>query len=88
MLFTFGCCGIVQLFDLFLLPGAVAEANSRLGLSSPPQSLPSPLPNVDSLRAEQNVASTRPRSNDDELDHLLRQAEESVNRTQKSDGDA
>jgi TM2 domain-containing membrane protein YozV len=95
MLFSFGCCGVAQLFDLFLLPGAVKEANARLGISGSGSSVPPSRPDADLRPVALAPASVVSRSGsagskagDDELDRLLRQAEESVNRAQKSSYDA
>ncbi len=82
MLFTFGFCGIGQVLDFFLLPGALNQANRRLGFakfqvggapsSPPPATAPAP-----QKRDPVLIASAQ----DDDLDHLLRQAEQSVRRT-------
>jgi len=95
MLFSFGCCGIAQLFDLLLLPGAVKEANARLGIAGTGSSAQSSRSDVDLLPAASTPVSVEVRPDlagskggDDELDRLLKQAEESVDRAQKSPYDA
>ena len=90
MLFTFGFLGVGQLLDLFLIPGAVRHANRALFDAETPEvevssELITPLQRL-------NRSSTTPIpsvkvAKDDELEVLLRQAEESVERTHKTFGE-
>lgn len=87
MLFTFGFCGIGQVLDLLLLPDALDQANRRLGFIknetgasvSPPRT-PTSFP--------QTVPVAMPSGQDDELDQLLLQAEQSISRTNRLNEDS
>ena len=80
MLFTFGFCGVGQIFDLILLPDALNQANRRLGFSRKEVGVSASSSRVSST-APQTVPLSMPSVQDDELDQLLRQAEQSVRRT-------
>lgn len=81
MLFTFGFCGIGQVLDLILLPGALNQANRRLGFAKnevvgPPSPSRALVPG-----SQTRIPGSMPYGQDEELEHLLRQAEQSVRRT-------
>jgi TM2 domain-containing membrane protein YozV len=83
MLLTFGFCGVGQVLDLFLLPGALNQTNIRIGGFVPGEGV-SELPSGTTAPIKQIrvVADSPPR--DDELDQLLCQAEDSIKRTETS----
>jgi len=83
LLFTLGFCGMAQLLDLLLLPGAVKQANQHLGLSGSEAATPIPSSqSIPTSRAPQVKVALVNSADDDELDQLLRQAEKSVSRTE------
>jgi TM2 domain-containing membrane protein YozV len=95
MLFTFGFCGLGQILDLLLLPDALTEANRRLDVaknelgvstSSSPATGTVPTKNVKAFL--KSVPVSMPSAQDDELDQLLRQAEQSVNRINNPNEDS
>ena len=83
MLLTFGFCGVGQVLDLFLLPGALNQTNIRIGGFVPGGGI-SELSSgtTASIKQIRVVADSPPR--DDELDQLLCQAEDSIKRTETS----
>lgn len=82
MLFTFGFCGVGQVLDLILLPGALNQANRRLGLARNEESGAPSSPLRATLEAPQKtIPISMASAQDDELDQLLRQAKQSVRRT-------
>lgn len=85
MLFTLGFCGIAQLLDLVLLPDAVKAANR--GLLPSGQSSPSPAGAPVRHVSTSVVSPTVSQADDGELDQLLREAQESVSRTQQQSGE-
>lgn len=70
MLLTFGFCGVGQVLDLFLLPGALNQTNIRIGGIVPGEGV-SELPSGTTTPIQQVrvVADSPPL--DDELDQLL-----------------
>jgi hypothetical protein len=81
MLFTFGFCGLGQLLDLLLLPDAVKGVNQDLGFSGPEIEVPIQLSQSSpTSRAPRPSSTTASSADGDELDQLLRQAEQSVSR--------
>ena len=86
MLFTFGFCGVAQLLDLLLLPGAVKSANQSVPSDNFSSSSGDPL----SRRSPSSSAPTEPSqssfdvSGDEELAMLLEQAEQSFQRTENT----
>jgi hypothetical protein len=78
MLVTFGFCGVGQLLDLFLLPEAVKEANRGVT-----EQMRYPVTKPADQPAKQPARSSK-REWDPELEKLLRDAEQSVNRTENS----
>ena len=82
MLLTFGFCGIGQLIDLILLPGALNQANQRIGVFAPEQAILSP-PSSNASATKQIVDVVENPPHDDELDQLLCQAENSIKLTEK-----
>jgi len=86
MLFTFGFCGVAQLLDLLLLPGAVKRANQSVPSDNFSSSSGDPL----SHRSPSSSAPTEPSqasvdvSGDEELAMLLEQAEQSFQRTENT----
>ena len=83
LLFTFGFCGIGQLLDLLLLPEAVNASNRDLFGANE-------LSSEDAGPSAYSEATISPRSSsqqsgDGELDELMREAQESVQRIETSD---
>lgn len=80
MLVTFGFCGVGQLLDLLLLPDALNQANRRLTFSSNglDGAVP-PIPKTAPVHHRPSVSSQMTQG--DELDQLLEQAKQAVNRT-------
>lgn len=72
MLVTFGFCGVGQLLDLLWLPEAIKEANQGSG---------KPTTDPATQTANQPARSNK-QEWDPELEKLLRDAKESVNRTE------
>ena len=87
MLFTFGFCGIGQVLDLLLLPDALNQANRRLGFSKNQGAVSAPSSHA-SAPSSQGKPVSMSSAQDDELDQLLRQAEQSISRTQRYNEDA
>ena len=83
MLLTFGFCGVGQVLDLFLLPGALSQANQGLGVFVPEVGVLKP-PTGTSAPIQQIRIGADGTHRDDELDQLLCQAENSIKRTQNS----
>ena len=85
MLATFGFCGVGQLLDLLLLPEAVKEANREV---NEPTTTPVTQP---AKQPASQPAKQPPRSSkqewDPELEKLLRDAKQSVNRTENAKED-
>jgi len=86
MLFTFGFCGIGQVLDLILLPDALNQANRRLGFSRNEVGGSASSSRVSATVRQKSVSVSMPSAQDDELDQLLRQAEQSVSRTNTLNG--
>jgi len=87
LLFTLGFCGVAQLVDLILLPEAVNAANRGLSGGS---RTPEPVPSVPvardgglGMRESSYNQSSKSGSGDEELDQLLKAAEESVSRARQ-----
>lgn len=82
LMLTFGFCGVAQLLDLILLPDAVRQANRS---SASPASVPVPVPASTPVNAPLRAsAAPEGRRKDDELDVLLRQANQSLERVDLS----
>jgi len=81
MLFTFGFCGVGQILDLLLLPDALKQANLRLGLAKNQVGVSASSSKASSTVPPKRVTVSVPSAQDDELDRLLRQAEQSFSRT-------
>lgn len=83
MLFTFGFCGIGQVLDLILLPDALNQANRRLGFAKNEgiKAPSSPSQRATSADPQKPIPISMASAQDDELDQLIRQAEQSVRRT-------
>lgn len=84
LMLTFGFCGVAQLLDLILLPDAVRQANrsNASPASAPvPVPLPTSAPVIAPLRAS---AAPEGRRQDDDLDVLLREANQSLERVDLS----
>lgn len=81
MLFTFGFCGVGQVLDLLLLPDALNQANSRLGFAKNEVGVSASSSRASVTDPQNSVTVSMPSAQDDELDQLLRQAEQSVSRT-------
>jgi len=81
MLFTFGFCGVGQILDLLLLPDALKQANLRLGLAKNQVGVSESSSKASSTVPPKRVTVSVPSAQDDELDRLLRQAEQSFSRT-------
>ncbi|WP_255013478.1 TM2 domain-containing protein [Cyanobium sp. BA20m-p-22] len=88
MLFTFGFCGIGQVLDLFLLPDALNQANRRLGFAMNEVGVSASSSRVSATVRQKSVPASMPSAQDDELDQLLRQAEQSVSRTNNPNSDS
>lgn len=80
MLFTFGFCGFCQVLDLLLLPDALNQVICRLGFFKDEVAEPVS-PSLNSAPVPHSIAKPVPSAQVDELDQLLRQAEQSVSRT-------
>ena len=83
LLFTFGFCGIGQLLDLLLLPEAVNPSNRDL-FGANELSSEDAGPSAYS-EATISPSSSSQQSGDGELDELMREAQESVQRIETSD---
>ena len=83
MLLTFGFCGVGQVLDLFLLPGALSQANQPLGVFVPEVGVLKP-PLVTTAPIEQIRIGADAKPRDDEFDQLLSQAENSIKRAENS----
>ena len=83
LLFTFGFCGIGQLLDLLLLPEAVNASNRDL-FGANELSSEDAGPSAYS-EATISPSSSSQQSGDGELDELMREAQESVQRIETSD---
>ena len=83
MLLTFGFCGVGQVLDLFLLPGALSQANQPLGVFVPEVGVLKP-PLVTTAPIEQIRIGADAKPRDDEFDQLLSQAENSIKRAEHS----
>jgi TM2 domain-containing membrane protein YozV len=81
MLFTFGFCGVGQVLDLLLLPDALNQTNLRLGFSKNEDASMSPSSTTEPV--QQSPPMPMPSTQDDELDLLIQQAEQSVSRTNR-----
>jgi len=81
MLFTFGFCGVGQVLDLLLLPDALNQANRRLGFAKNEVGVLASSPRASATVPQKSAPVSMPSAQDDELDKLLRQAEQSVSRT-------
>jgi TM2 domain-containing membrane protein YozV len=81
MLFTFGFCGIGQVLDLILLPDALNQANRRLGFAKNEVGVSASSSRASVTDPQKSAPVSMPSAQDDELDQLLRQAEQSVCRT-------
>ena len=91
MLFTFGFCGIGQLLDIFLIPEEVEKANKQKDYQ--------PLPNTSAkmtTRAVNRSASSLSQASPsttvdavsmDELDSLMKEAENALEKTQSTPND-
>lgn len=88
MLFTFGFCGIGQILDLLLLPDALNQANRRLVLAKNEVGVSASSSRVSATVRQKSVPVSMPSAQDDELDQLLRQAEQSVSRTNNPNEDS
>ena len=87
MLFTFGFCGFGQVLDILLLPSALNQANRRLGFLKSEAAVTvstAPTSVLDPYSVAEPVSSAK----DDELDRLLRQAQQSVSRTNRIEEDS
>lgn len=84
LLFTFGFCGVAQLVDLIFLPDAVNAANQGLsgGGGSVAPLRPAPVAS-DGGRGGSYGQSSKRGSGEDELERLLKAAEESVSRARQ-----
>lgn len=87
MLFTFGFCGVGQVLDLLLLPDALNQTNLRLGFSKNNVAMMAS-PSRITKSVQQGPPGAMPSTQDDDLDLLLRQAEQSVNRTKRTRKDS
>jgi TM2 domain-containing membrane protein YozV len=88
MLFTFGFCGIGQVLDLILLPDALNQANRQLGFAKiDVGGSPSSTPRATAPASQKSVPVSMASAQADDLDHLLRQAEQSVRRANHSNED-
>ena len=87
MLFTFGFLGIGQLLDLFLIPGAVKHANLSIinEEASASDASPGKITSSQSLKQSSNhdLPSVDAKQ-DDELEMLLSEAKESIERSHKA----
>jgi hypothetical protein len=81
MLFTLGFCGIGQFFDLFLIPQAVEKVNNPPS-DSLAKSLRSVVTTSASSSAQQSPRDDVSASSMDELDSLLKEAQNSLEQTQ------
>jgi len=87
MLFTFGFLGFGQLLDLFLIPGAVKHANRSVTDEEASEGMLYPGEILSSQTLKRSSNSTYPSDNakkDDELETLLGQAKESIERSYKA----
>ena len=86
MLFTFGFLGFGQLLDLFLIPGAVKYANRSIADEEASEGMASPGQILSSQTLKRSSSSTYPSDNakkDDELETLLSEAKDSIERSYK-----
>ena len=90
MLFTFGFLGIGQLLDLFLIPGAVKHANLSIINKEASATGVSPSKIISSQSLKQSSNHDLPpvdAKQDDELELLLSEAKESIERSHKAMGE-
>jgi hypothetical protein len=87
MLFTFGFCGVGQVLDLLLLPDALNQTNLRLGFSKNNVAMLAS-PSRITKPVQQGPPGAMPSTQDDELDLLIQQAEQSVSRTNRINKDS
>lgn len=81
MLFTFGFCGIGQILDIFLIPNEVKEANKQeedQALAKRTANIESGVVNKSALSPSTNLD----KASVDELDNLMREAENALQQTQ------
>ena len=91
MLFTFGFCGIGQLFDVFLIPQTVARVNEQ----NDDQTLPTRTAKIkprmvtksSSSPSQASPSTTVDAASMDELDSLMKQAENALEKTQSTPND-
>ena len=91
MLFTFGFCGIGQLFDVFLIPQTVAKVNEQ----NDAQTLPNRTAKITSREVTTSSSSPSQASPSaavdaasmDELDSLMKEAENALKQTQSKPND-
>ena len=86
MLFTLGFCGIGQFFDLFLIPQAVEKVNNPPS-DSLAKFLSSVVTTSASSPAQQSPRDDVSASSMDELDSLLKEAQNSLEQTQQKPTD-
>ena len=91
MLITFGFCGIGQLFDVFLIPQTVARVNEQ----NDDQTLPTRTAKIkprmvtksSSSPSQASPSTTVDAASMDELDSLMKQAENALEKTQSTPND-
>lgn len=91
MLFTFGFCGIGQLIDIFLIPEEVEKANKRRDdqeLANRSAKIATKVVNRSaSSQSQTSPSTTLDKASMDELDSLMKEAENALEQTQTKPND-
>lgn len=91
MLFTFGFCGIGQLIDIFLVPDEVEKANKQKedqALSNRSAKIKTRVVNKSASSSIQaSPSTTLDKASMDELDNLMKEAENALEQTQSNPND-
>jgi len=91
MLFTLGFCGIGQFFDIFLIPQAVEKANKEKADQALPDRsakiTPSKVTTSASSSSQPSPSTTVDAASMDELDSLMKEAENALEQTQSKPND-
>ena len=86
MLFTFGFFGVGQFFDIFLIPQAVEKANKQKADQALPNRSAKITPRVLNTSAS-SPFTTVDKASMDELDSLMKEAEDALEQTQSKPSD-
>ena len=91
MLITFGFCGIGQLLDIFLIPEEVEKANKQKDYQPLPNRSAKITPRVvnkpASSPSQASPSTTLDKTSIDELDNLMKEAENALEQTQSKQND-